>query len=130
MGGSITARLGNWVGQDRGVLLHTIIKRTPGLTHEWMEHIAQHVDIAVHVHFMDVYDSEGLALCLIKQLTDSAIVNGWPHRLRPATMPRGWCLGCPLRGGGRGSNLQNERRTVRWGGHRSTGLENLGRVAS
>jgi hypothetical protein len=58
---------------QRGAHLHVVMKNAPG--------------------FQVVYDAEGLARYLTKQMRDRLIVDGWPRYFRPITTTRRWCPG-------------------------------------
>jgi hypothetical protein len=76
----------------RGVHLHVVVKGTPGITEAWLQHVVCLIGNGTQVGgWREVYDVEGLAAYLTKDLGDAAQVKGWPKRFRPATFTRKWC---------------------------------------
>jgi hypothetical protein len=79
-------------GPQRGVHLNVVIKGTPGLTREWIEHMLMLIDDGTCVgYFREVYGAEGLARYWTKEIRDARKNNHWPRGFRPFTTTRGWC---------------------------------------
>jgi hypothetical protein len=76
----------------RGVHLHAIVKRAPGLTPEWVDHIMALLGDGTEAHLEPTYEnSEHLARYLTKQLGDLEYFRQWPRYVRPISMTHGWC---------------------------------------
>jgi hypothetical protein len=78
----------------RGSHLNVLIKGTPGLTREYMEHLVGLVQDGTKVgSFEPVSNPRKIASYLTKQLRDTVVMQGWPRNFRPVTTTRNWYPG-------------------------------------
>jgi hypothetical protein len=76
-------------GRERGIHLHAVLRGTPGITAEWVQHLADLAGTAAHME--EVVDPVGLAGYLTKGLLERALTDAWPRYFRPVSQTRGWC---------------------------------------
>jgi hypothetical protein len=99
---------------QRGAHLHVVMKNAPGVTSAWLQHVLDVCGSKVNVGgFRLVYDTEGLARYLTKQMRDRVIVDGWPRYFRPLTMTRNWCPGWLPRAEWAALSREGRRRAAR-----------------
>lgn len=80
-------------GKRRGVHLHAVVKGTPGLTEEWLQHVVEllHDETAIHIGDACLHSTDQLARYLTKQHADPRQAMGWPRGFHPFSATRGWC---------------------------------------
>ena len=77
----------------RGVHLHVIIKGTPGITREWLDHVVSLMgnESGVYLRPINPNDAAYVARYVTRQLGDKQQMRAWPPYFRPVTTTRGWC---------------------------------------
>lgn len=78
---------------SRGVHLHVIIKGTPGIKKEWIDHVVSLMGNGSGVYLVPIEPNEApiLARYVTRQLGDKKQMRAWPRYFRPVTTTRGWC---------------------------------------
>jgi len=77
----------------RGVHIHAIIKGTPGITKEWLNHVMDLMGNGSSIYLTEVnpYDAPYVARYVTRKLGDKKQMRSWPRYFRPVTTTRGWC---------------------------------------
>jgi hypothetical protein len=77
--------------KKRAIHIHGVVKRTPGLESDWVEHLADLFQDGTEARLDDVHDPAGLAGYLTKDLTPAKLRGTWQRHFHPVSRTRGWC---------------------------------------
>lgn len=79
--------------QRRGVHLHAVVKGTPGLTLDWVDHLLglRQDGAAAFVEQVRPDTESVLARYLTKQFAQPQHIQHWPRGFHPFSATRGWC---------------------------------------